>query len=162
MAKTNDNILRQAQERGYAKPSAGMTVPDGYFEAFAADMADRLPYRAEVEAPEAVAEAERPRTLWQKVRPYVYMAAMFAGVWCMLQMFASLSGQRSLMPMSENPVLASAFADDQFVMDYIYDDVSSWDIVDEMMEDGTIDDSNIESVFTADDSIDQSGDYILP
>lgn len=158
MAKTNENILKKAREQGLARPSAGMTVPEGYFEDFAAEMAERLPFRPEVESPEAVAEAERPRTLWQKVRPYVYMAAMFAGVWCMLQMFASLSGTTSLQPMSENPILASALADDDFVMDYIYDDVNSWDIVDEMMEDGSIDDTGFEPVMMSDEST----DYILP
>ena len=56
---------------------------------------------------------------------------MFAGVWCMLQMFASLSGTASLPSMSDNPVLANALADEDFVMDYVYDDVNSWDIVDE-------------------------------
>ena len=74
MAKTNENILRQARERGLAKPSAGMSVPEGYFDAFAATMADKLLFRAELESPEVIAEAERPRTVWQKVRPYVYMA----------------------------------------------------------------------------------------
>ena len=33
--------------------------------------------------------------------------------------------------MSDNPVLANALADEDFVMDYVYDDVNSWDIVDE-------------------------------
>ena len=51
MAKTNENILRQARERGLAKPSAGMSVPEGYFDAFAATMADKLLFRAELESP---------------------------------------------------------------------------------------------------------------
>ena len=105
-----------------------MSVPEGYFDAFAATMADKLPFRAELESPEVIAEAERPRTVWQKVRPYVYMAAMFAGVWCMLQMFASLSALPS-PSMSDNPVLANALADEDFVMDYVYDDVNSWEIL---------------------------------
>ena len=86
MAKTNENILRQARERGLAKPSAGMSVPEGYFDAFAATMADKLLFRAELESPEVIAEAERPRTVWQKVRPMCIWQRCLRDVWCMLQM----------------------------------------------------------------------------
>lgn len=164
MAKTSEDILDQVRDRGLAKPSAGMSVPDGYFEAFSEKMASMLPHRPEIENPQAVAEAHRPRTVWQKVRPYVYMAAMFAGVWCMLQMFASLSGAvGSLTPMSENPVLASALSNDDFVRDYVVDDINSWDVVDEMLEDGSLQSDEQIDAFWADDSTDQnSQDYILP
>ena len=79
MSTPKENILDRAARKGLAVPSAGMSVPEGYFDSFAKNMEARLPYREEIENPQAVAEAERPRTLWQKVRPYVYMAAMFAG-----------------------------------------------------------------------------------
>ena len=59
---------------------------------------------------------------------------------------------------SDNPVLANALADEDFVMDYVYDDVNSWDIVDEMVDDGSIDDAGFEPEFITDDS----PDYILP
>ena len=58
----------------------GFRVPEGYFEAFNERMTGMLP---EVE----VTEVDTPPTLWMKVRPYVYMAAMFAGVWCMMKVF---------------------------------------------------------------------------
>lgn len=64
--------------------SNGMTVPEGYFEDFQRRIMDSLP-----ELP--VAEPEKPRTKWQIIRPYVYMAAMFAGVYLMMNMF-SLTG----------------------------------------------------------------------
>ncbi|MCM1066660.1 MAG: hypothetical protein NC418_03685 [Muribaculaceae bacterium] len=163
MAKTSENILDRARSRGLATPSAGMSVPEGYFEDFASRMAAMLPERPEIESA-ASAEASKPRTLWQQVRPYVYMAAMFAGVWCMLQMFASLSGAGKLQPMSENPVLAKALSSEQFVSDYLYNDLSSWDVVDEMMADGTIEgDDDIDALWL-DDSIlsDDSADYLLP
>lgn len=163
MAKQSDNILDKLRDKGLARPSAGMRVPEGYFDSFAARMASQLPYRPEIEAPEVVAEAQKPRTLWQKVRPYVYMAAMFAGVWCMLQMFASLSGAGKLQPMSENPVLASALANDDFVRDYVVDDINSWEIVDEMMEDGTLhDEVDIEEFFSDETIPADNADYILP
>ncbi|MDE5959967.1 MAG: hypothetical protein K2G59_07400, partial [Muribaculaceae bacterium] len=59
----------------------GMTVPDGYFSEFAARMDSMLPDDRVTEKQPAV------RTRWQMVRPYAYLAAMFAGIWCMLQMF---------------------------------------------------------------------------
>ena len=33
---------------------------------------------------------ERP-TLWTRLRPYAYMAAMFAGIWCMMKVFNGLT-----------------------------------------------------------------------
>lgn len=164
MAKNTTDILEEARSRGLAKPSAGMTAPDGYFEAFARTMADKLPFRPEIETPEEVQKELAPRTMWQKMRPYVYMAAMFAGVWCMLQMFASLTGAGSLKPMSENPVLASALANEDFVRDYVVDDINSWDLVDEMMEDGTLAADGDMPDFWADDSLESgsAADYILP
>lgn len=61
----------------------GMTVPEGYFEDFASRMAASLPVRDWEENRGKV----MPRSFWQKVRPYVYLAAMFAGVWSMMTMF---------------------------------------------------------------------------
>ncbi len=120
------NILDLARERGLATPQAGMDVPEGYFDAFAERMAASLPYRPEAEeSPE-----ERPaarRTLWQNIRPYVYLAAMFAGVWLMLQMFNIMSGRSHLEPMENNTVLAEAVNNDDFFFDYYLDDISSYD-----------------------------------
>ena len=164
MAENSKNILQQARERGLATPSAGMQVPEGYFDDFNARMAAMLPERPEIENA-AVAEAQqRPATFWGRVRPYVYMAAMFAGVWCMLQLFASLSGTHKLQPIADNPVLAKALASDEFVMDYIYEDINTWDILDEMVEDGTLDiDYNFTPAFEPDSSGELlEGDYILP
>ena len=66
----------------------GMTVPDGFFESFAERMASELPSRPEAEVTPV---ASRPKTLWGSIRPYVYMAAMFAGIWCMLKMFTMMN-----------------------------------------------------------------------
>ena len=46
------------------------------------------------------------------------------------------------------------------MLDYIYDDVNSWDIVDEMLDDETFDDETyFESFLTEPES---DADYILP
>lgn len=59
---------------------AGFRVPEGYFDDFAERMTNMLP---EVE----ITEVDVKPTLWVTIRPYVYMAAMFAGVWCMMKVF---------------------------------------------------------------------------
>ncbi len=91
------------------------------------------------------------------------MAAMFAGVWCMLQMFASLTGAGKLQPIDDNPIMASALSDDNFVMDYIYDDITSWDVLDEMLEDENIDAGTImDGLSENETTTEPQGDYILP
>ena len=56
--------------------------PEGYFADFAKKMAASLP--------EKQIPAKRKPTRWLRIRPYVYMAAMFAGVWCMGYLFKDL------------------------------------------------------------------------
>lgn len=86
----------------------GMSVPDGYFESFAHQMMDKLP---------AYPEAPRPRqlTTWQRIKPYVYLAAMFAGIWCMMKMFHMASQSASTVQLDNPPeavVLAMQQGDD--------------------------------------------------
>ncbi|MEZ3577260.1 MAG: hypothetical protein K1W01_07175 [Muribaculaceae bacterium] len=159
MANNNENILDKARTAGLARPQAGMSVPDGYFEAFADRMTSRLPERPEL----LVADTPSPqRSFWTAVRPYVYMAAMFAGVWCMLHIFHSLSGKGELAPMDSNPVLASALATDDLVYDYVLTDVSARDVVDQFMDDGLIDEDFDMDEFSQDLAVDADTNQILP
>ena len=66
MAKEN-KIL---QNIGKKNP---FTVPEHYFENFTQELMDKLP------AKEIVLQAEEP-TLWQRIKPWLYMAAMFCGI----------------------------------------------------------------------------------
>ncbi len=105
----------------------GMTVPDGYFHDFAERMASELPDKQP-------AVVEMPRSLWQKTRPYIYLAAMFAGIWCMLQMFAMMGGtgvSGAITP-DNNPVLADAIDNDSFMDDYYYMAVDEYDLYDDL------------------------------
>lgn len=159
MANNNENILDKARTAGLARPQAGMSVPEGYFEAFADRMTSRLPERPEL----LVADTPSPqRSFWTSVRPYVYMAAMFAGVWCMLHIFHSLSGKGELAPMDSNPVLASALATDDLVYDYVLTDVSARDVVDQFMDDGLIDEDFDMDEFSQDLAVDADTNQILP
>ena len=100
--KTDPDILDRLNR------DSGMTVPDGYFDDIAAHMSSILPERPEAESTAVI--LERP-TIWSRVRTYVYMAAMFAGVWCMLKMFTLMSGTDGHNTIDSNPVLAAAVAD---------------------------------------------------
>lgn len=59
-------------------------VPDGYFESLKSKVMTALP-----DYPEK--PAEKNLTVWQRIKPYVYLAAMFAGIWCMMQIFHRVS-----------------------------------------------------------------------
>lgn len=57
----------------------GYTVPDNYFDSVRSKIMANLP---EYQEPK-VEKLSR----WRKIQPYLYMAAMFAGIWCMMKMF---------------------------------------------------------------------------
>lgn len=63
----------------------GMTVPDDYFEDLNRRILQTLP-----------GYPERPKVVemsrWQRFKPYVYLAAMFAGIWLMMSVFHRVSG----------------------------------------------------------------------
>ena len=67
----------------------GFKVPENYFEDFNKRMADMLP---DVE----ITPVEVKPTMWQRIKPLVYMAAMFAGVWCMMQVFSNFTATDNL------------------------------------------------------------------
>ena len=59
----------------------GMKVPGNYFADFTEKMTESLPER---EFPELVQPS-----LWLRVRPWIYMAAMFAGISLMIKTFVT-------------------------------------------------------------------------
>lgn len=125
MDKNNDNILETIGRR------SGMTVPEGYFDNFVGQMIRSLP---EQEQPDnAVAP---PMTRWQRIRPYAYMAAMFAGVWCMMKMFSMMGEHTTDLSIENNKVMTAALSNDEFVYDYIYSDIDSYDLLEDMYKEG--------------------------
>lgn len=67
----------------YGKDS-GMKVPDGFFEEFEKKVMSELPpYQA---APKPIELSK-----WQRIKPYVYLAAMFCGIWLMMKLFHTVS-----------------------------------------------------------------------
>lgn len=100
-------------------------VPDGYFESFAAGMTESLP-----EFPCEPKPA--PMTLWQRLKPYTYMAAMFAGIWLMMNVFHRVSGAGQLS-LDNPPENIAHIMEQSEVMDY-YTPVSALEDMEAEME----------------------------
>ena len=97
--------------------SDGLTVPDGFFEQTFSKLQAELP---PMEVPKA------PRlTLWQKVRPYVYLAAMFAGIWCMMKMFHTMTAAPEISLETPPALVAQAMdahASEYYAPEWSYSD----------------------------------------
>ena len=96
--KTDHSILEKAGHK------TGYTVPEGYFDSVRSTILQNLPEYQEA-TPEKI-------SVWKKIQPYIYMAAMFAGIWCMMKMFHMMtSADLSLDNPPESIALAMADAD---------------------------------------------------
>ncbi|MBD5348945.1 MAG: hypothetical protein HDR84_06840 [Bacteroides sp.] len=101
-------------------------VPEGYFESLSVDIIEKLPAHPEKQQPVKL-------SAWQRVKPYVYLAAMFAGIWCMMQMFHNVSGMGSLN--IDNPpehiasLMSESAMDDMYLMPL---SDSDYELIDEM------------------------------
>lgn len=113
----------------------GFKVPEGYFESFNKRMLESLP------EPKLTPQL-KPGT-WVRIRPYVYLAAMFAGIWCTMRIFNDLSGQGSR----------------QGQMQAIVNGMQDEDNIDELMTQGSLSDYDI---LTYQDSTQSSFEYIQP
>ena len=69
-----DNILRKV---GTGNP---FRVPDHYFEDFTQELMSKLPEK------EPISIVPKP-TLWERVKPWVYMTAMFCGIMLSVRIF---------------------------------------------------------------------------
>lgn len=131
--KPDNDILKQVDRR------SGMTVPDDYFANFARQMMQQLPEKEF----ESTDKKILPRTWWQRCRPYVYLAAMFAGIWCMMKVFNDIGSRTADMSIENNPVMASVLSNDHFYDYYSIDNVDEYDLMEEMYNEGvTLEDLN--------------------
>ena len=98
---------------------SGFKVPENYFSDFAEKMAKSLPDQEIQPIPQP--------TRWKRVRPFVYMAAMFAGIWCMMQIFNGISSKDKGI---YNPEIVAGFQNEANVDDFmLHGDVSEYDIL---------------------------------
>lgn len=99
----------------------GFKVPDGYFDEVFSKIAASLP--------EQTIEKPKPLTKWQRMKPYVYMAAMFAGIWCMMKMFHSMTIQLGVSLENPPAVIAEAMSNNSFVEEYMtIDNLSGYEM----------------------------------
>ena len=77
-----DNLLKKV---GTENP---FRVPEGYFESFTSDLMSRLPEKEKT-------DVFREPTTWEKVRPWLYMAAMFASIWLMVKVFVAPKAEKA-------------------------------------------------------------------
>ncbi|MBR7011841.1 MAG: hypothetical protein IKI10_02990 [Muribaculaceae bacterium] len=99
----------------------GFKVPENYFDDFNKRMVDMLP---DVE----ITPIDVKPTMWQRVKPLVYMAAMFAGVWCMMSVFSHFGGSNNGLRINE--IAEKMQEDNSNVEDFIMSgSVSEYDIL---------------------------------
>lgn len=97
-----------------------MKVPEGYFESVYKEIQDKLP-----EYPEAPKFVEM--TMWQKIKPYAYLAAMFAGIWLMMKTFHTASQNATLNLDNPPAQIAMAMNDSEMSKEFLLPDESSYD-----------------------------------
>lgn len=118
----------------------GMTVPEGYFADFASKMAQSLPEKeVDTRAPK--------RTTWLRIRPYAYMAAMFAGIWLMMQMFAMIKTSQSDLNIENYPAVTAALGNDHIDSSVI--EIDGREILESLYNDGF----SAQDLYIMDDSI---------
>ena len=113
---------------------SGMKVPEGYFADFASRMAKELPAQdfENEQSPKVF-----PRSRWQQMRPYIYLAAMFMGIWCMMKMFNFMQPADTNLLIDSNPTLISALNDDAFAEDFYYEEyIDDSEILEDMYDEG--------------------------
>ena len=116
--KREDDILKKiGRESGYK-------VPEGYFEQFVSRMNAELPER---KLPEPVHPS-----LWQRLKPYVYMAAMFAGIWLMVKVFVAPQAEKATV-MAENTTLEEV--EDDAIDDYMMASIDEYTIFETLFAD---------------------------
>lgn len=98
---------------------SGMKVPDGYFESLHDRVMQNLPEK------EIIVEQPAPISFWTMAKPWVYMAAMFAGIALMFKVFVWTSDD-----FTNSQLQAEAKdADSEIVEDFIfYNNVSDYTI----------------------------------
>lgn len=86
--KEEDKLIEK-----YGKDS-GMKVPPGFFDDFEKRVLSELPsYPQETKKVDLSA--------WQRFKPYIYLAAMFCGIWLMMKLFHTVS--QPLSQVFDNP-----------------------------------------------------------
>ncbi len=147
MDKENDILTRAARRDG-------MTVPDGFFDSFPELMMSKLG-----EHPAFTAERVAPKpSTWMRIRPFVYLAAMFAGIWLMLNMFSFIGNNHDDLSVDNNPIIARALSSDSFVDDYYLYDIDENEMLDDIYDMGITPEELSDSTFEFNDPSESADD----
>lgn len=84
------------------------------------------------------------------------MAAMFAGIWCMMKMFQMMGSGSADLSIDNYPGVITALNNDNFVKDYVFPSVNEYDLLEDIYETGF----DADEFFGA-DSIVTTSDYQL-
>ena len=68
-------------------------VPDGYFTDFTQELMNKLPEKE-------ILYANQEVTLWQRVKPWIYMTAMFCGIMLSVRIFVSEPPKQEEFPIT--------------------------------------------------------------
>ena len=117
--------MKDEVTKDFGTRQTGMKVPEGYFADFASRM-DMLIDAEEEQAGKAEETLAPKVSLWTMVKPWVYMAAMFASF---AVMFRVLMVNEEA---SEEQLLAAQTEEQAIVDDMIYGAVSDYDLFEYM------------------------------
>ena len=112
--KRNDLEL----QKKYGKKNP-YTVPEGYFDRFTEALMERLPEKEATTPPEV--------KLWDRVKPWVYMAAMFAGLMFTIRAFVGNTQEGNDANLSDMPdeyiesIVNQTMMDDYELYQYLTD-----------------------------------------
>ena len=101
-----DNILRKA---GTSNP---FRVPNHYFEDFTQELMSKLPEK------ESMPLMPEP-TLWQRVKPWIYMTAMFCGIMLSVRVFVGEPNKDEFPAISQTEVENLPDEDWEIMIDHI-------------------------------------------
>ncbi len=114
--KQEDNILRKV---GTGNP---FKVPEGYFENLTSEVMNKLP-----EKEKTTLKIKEP-TMWDRVKPWIYMAAMFAGAALIIRVASGEHKKTDEVAVSTdmedqyiNTVLSGSMIDDYSLYVYLTD-----------------------------------------
>jgi hypothetical protein len=93
-------------------------VPEGYFDNFTSGLMSRLPERQ----PQPI----KAVSLWDKVKPWVYMAAMFIGISLTIKLFTNIPGKVNNLDLyTEKSMNIAVDSDIEDYYNYYEDDLAN-------------------------------------
>lgn len=138
---------------------SGFRVPEGYFDRVFSEIETKLPEHPGLKAP-------APLSRWQRMKPYVYLAAMFGGIWCTMKMVSMMSNTQPEEVSLDNPpeMIAKAMSTPE-VVSQVYSAPTVMVIEDEVYDEAptdpqTEDTESAEPESAAAETTDEYSDFI--